>query len=279
MTAPITIELDGQHVECARDGTPLRHPGRPELKKRPMKAFHHFRMLMADKEDTSHVFKIFDALPSGDFATNLRSFCLSEEGERVRALEPYLVPVLDDHEALRKLPAGSVAHAYCDFMEAEGLTAQGLVDESAKGWSEDASYDDLVKWYGSRRRDTHDLLHVLTGYGRDALGEQCVLAFTHGQNGGPANLFIAYLGAVELKRTVKSRAPVLRAIREAQVKGRGRPRLSDQAVTEVLAMPLGEARAKLGIVDPSKYHECHRIWREEEDRDPYDLLGQGAVAA
>ena len=279
MTAPILRELDGQAVECTFDGVPLFHPGRPKLKKRPLKAFRHFRALMADKEDTAQVFKIFDALPSSDFAKNLRAFCLSDEGRRVRMLEPYLVPILDDHEALRRLPKGSVAHAYCDFMEAEGLSAQGLVDESAKGWSEDASYDDMVRWYGARRRDTHDLLHILTGYGRDALGEQCVLAFTHGQNGGPANLFIAFLGAIEMRRTVPSDAPVIRAVREAQVKGRNRPRLSDQAVTEVLAMPLDQARRELGIADPAIYRECHRIWREEEGLNPYDLLGEGALAA
>ena len=43
--------------------------------------------------------------------------------------KPSLIALLDDHEALRTLPAGSLAHAYCDFMESEGLTAKGLVDE------------------------------------------------------------------------------------------------------------------------------------------------------
>ena len=177
------------------------------------------------------------------------------------------------------MPEGSVAHAYCDFMEAEGLSAAGLVAESEKGWEYDKRYDDLVRWYGNRRRDTHDLLHILTGYGRDALGEQCVLAFTHGQNGGPANLFIAFLGAVELKRSCGTKAPVLRAVNEARAKGRGRPRLVDRAITDVLAMPLAEARAELGIADPRRYRECHRVWREQERRDPYDLLGPKLATA
>lgn len=281
MTKPVIDSNTRRLAETARDGTLVRHPDRPALKKRPIKAFRHFRALIADKEDTSQVFDIFDALPSGQFMNQLRGFCMTPEGERVRKIEPFLPPILDDHETLRKLPQGSVAHAYCDFMEREGLSAAGLVEESAKSWENDKSFDDLVLWYGNRRRDTHDLLHIITGYGRDALGEQCVLAFTHGQNGGFGNLFIGYLGAIEIKRTLPAgaakRAPVMRAVREAQKKGRGRARLVDLPVTEVLAMPLAEARAALGISEAVEYKECHRIWHEA-GRDPYDLLGQGAEA-
>ena len=275
MTAHASIS--GQPIETASDGTLLRDPRRAELRKRPLKALHHFRKLIADKEDTSQVFAIFDALPSSQFMNDLRSFGLSAEGDRVRALEPFLPPILDDHETLRRMPPGSVAHAYCDFMEAEGLSAAGLVEESSKAWEYDRRFDDLVRWYGNRRRDTHDLLHILTGYGRDALGEQCVLAFTHGQSGGPANLFIAFAGARELKKTTPSEAPVYRAVNEARTKGRGRARLVDRAITEVLAMPLAEARAELGITDPYWYRECHRIWHET-GRDPYNLLGTGVAA-
>ncbi len=263
-------------AETARDGTLVRHPDRPELKKRPIKAFHHFRALIADKEDTAQVFEIFDALPSGQFMANLREFCLSQEGEELRAREPYLPPILDDHATLRAMPEGSVAHAYCDFMEREGLSAAGLVAESARSYENNRKFDDLVTWYGNRRRDTHDLLHIITGYGRDALGEQCVLAFTHGQNGGFGNLFIGYLGAVEIKRTLPrgpaQRAPILAAVREAQLKGRGRARLCEMPITDVLAMPLEEARTLLGISDPALYRECHRVWRDA-GFDPYDLLG------
>src|SRR3546814_8993300 len=62
-------------------------------------------------------------------------------------------------------------------MEREGLTAQGLVDESLKFRRGKPSHDDMLELYGNRLRDTHDLFHIPTGYGRDALGEQCVLAF------------------------------------------------------------------------------------------------------
>src|SRR3546814_11351271 len=91
---------------------------------------------------------------------------------------PYLPALLDDHDALRRLPVGSVGRVYVDFMEREGLTAQGLVDESLKFRHGKQRHDDKMALYGDRLRDTHDLFHILTGYGRDALGVQCVPAFS-----------------------------------------------------------------------------------------------------
>lgn len=271
-------------AEAAPDGTLFRHPARQKPRMRPLKAFGHFRQLLKDKEDTSQVFHIFESLPSRDFVPMARSLALSEQGERLRATEPYLPDVLDDHDTLRKLPKGTVAHAYCDFMEAEGLSAAGLVEEHNRFFGDRPKYGDLIEWYASRRRDTHDLLHVLTGFGRDPLGEQCVLAFTHGQNGGLGNLFIAYLGALHIARTAPEtrgrKAPVVKAVRQAQKLGKGAPRVTDISIRELLAMPLDEAKAMLKIpTGPTLYEECHRIWREN-GIDPYSLItDQQAVAA
>src|SRR3546814_4562070 len=96
-----------QGLECSADGTPLRDPARPEPKYEPLKAWHHFRILLKDKENTAEVFKIFEALPSKDFMRRVRALTLSDRGERLRAQEGSLAPLLDDHAALRRLPKGS----------------------------------------------------------------------------------------------------------------------------------------------------------------------------
>ncbi len=257
------------NVECADDGTLLRDPRRPTPKYSLPKAYRHFRELLKDKEDTAEVFKIFESLPSKTFMPRVRKLTLSEQGEKLRADEPSLPPILDDHEALRKLPKGSVAHAYCDFMESEGLTAAGLAAEAEKLGN--PKYGDLVEWFGFRQRDTHDLMHVLTGYGRDGLGEQCVLLFTHGQSPSHGHLLIGYAGALQIKKTVKSSAPVFKACRQAHKTGVACPPLVAMSIRELLATDLQEARARLNIPEPHWYRECHRIWRSE-GLDPYDLL-------
>jgi len=235
------------------------------------KAWRHFKALIKDKEATREVFPIFEALPWRGAYAAARAFLMSERGQAIRKSEPSLVAILDDHPALRRLPKGSLGQVYCDFMEREGLSAQGLVDELAEYRSADYQINDQVAWYINRLRDTHDLLHVLTGFGRDALGEQCVLAFTYSQQPALAHLFLGYAGAMEIKKRVNSSAPVLRAVREAQRLGKACPRLIELPIRELLAMPLAAARARLGITPARRYAEAHRIWRSK-GIDPHSLI-------
>ncbi|MBV7267186.1 Coq4 family protein [Erythrobacter ani] len=257
--------------QFAADGTVLRHPERPQPRYSLPRAVKNFRLLMKDKEDTSLVFKIYESLPSRNFMPRVRDLALSERGERLRRTEPSLPEILDDHAALRKTPKGSLAHAYCDFMETEGLSAAGLVAEADKLGR--PKYPDLVQWFADRSRDTHDLFHVLTGYGRDALGEQCVLLFTHGQSPTQGHLLIGFAGAANIKMQVKgSQAPVMGAVMQAKTTGKGASRLIEQPIRELLKLQIDEVRQALNIPEPTKYRDCHRIWKEE-GIDPYNLLG------
>jgi len=276
-TTSMQSNLSAQTSEMARDGTVFLHPGRVPLRTRPLKAIGHWNELMKNKENTEEVFHIFECFPSGEFLPRARAFTLSEKGQAIRASEPFLPDILDDHEALRKLPAGTVAHAYVDFMEREGLSAAGLVAEHDRFRGNRPRFDDLVEWFANRQRDTHDMLHVLTGYGRDALGEQCVLAFTYSQQPSFAHLFIAYAGGFNIKKQVKTSAPVFKAVTEAKRLGKACPRVVEMPIRELLAMPLEQARREMNIGQPIHYAAAHRAWQAEAI-DPYDLLGQSKAA-
>ena len=260
------------------DDLPFMLPGRPAMRYDLPKAWRHFKNLIKDKENTAEVFPIFEALPWRGVYDAAKAFLSSERGQAIRASEPSLVTILDDHASLRRLPAGTVAHAYCDFMEREGLTAQGLVDELDRYRSPDMFFKDQVDWYFRRLRDTHDLMHVLTGYGRDALGEQCVLAFTYSQQPALAHLFLGYAGGLEIRKHARVKVPVFRAVREGQQLGRACPRIAEMPIREVLAMPLDEARGAFGIAEPHYYREAHAVWRAA-GVDPYDLLAPVKDAA
>jgi len=267
MTPSVRSEYSKKH---SADGVVLLHPDRPAAKYRPLRAVRNFQMLMKDKEDTAAVFRIFESLPSKDFLPRIAELALSEHGTHLRSTEPSLPEILDDHVALRRTPKGSLAHAYCDFMEAEGLSAAGLVAESDRAGR--PRFPDLVEWYINRSRDTHDLFHILTGYGRDALGEASVLLFTHGQSPSQGHLLIGYAGAANIKKMAKgTRAPVFGAVREAHRTGKGAPQLIAQPIRQLLERPLDDVRAEMRIPQPTQYRECHRIWKAE-GIDPHNLL-------
>jgi len=247
------------------------HPDRKKLRIRPFKALQHFRNLIADKEDTAQVFHTIEALNGKSLLRGLEDFAATEKGAQRIAERIYLPPILDDHTALRKLPAGSVGVAYLEFMEREGLSAAGLVAEFDRFTKDTPQYDDLLQWYGYRLRDTHDLLHVLTGYGRDALGEVCVLGFSHGQAAGPGVIFVAYMGGREIKKLAPRGAPVMAAMREGKRHGKLAQRVVLEDIPALLAEPLDAARERLGILPATTYAEVHRVFRQA-GQEPMEVL-------
>ena len=257
--------------------TQFSDPRRQKLRFRPFKAMTHFRNLIRDKEDTEQVFHIFEALPRRSFWADAKAFCESPRGRALMESEPYLPAILDDHEALLTLPEGSVAHAYVAFMRREGLSAAGLVAESEKMRRGRPVFQDQIQWYGNRLRDTHDLLHVLTGYGRDALGEQCALGFTYGQDRAWGSLLIAWAGAYELRRRFGKDAPVYAAVGQAQRHGKAAQKIFEQDIRALLAEDFEGARQRLNIGQPSHYHRAHEHYRGR-GIDPYNFLAAPQAA-
>ncbi len=250
---------------------PFHHPDRPNSEFRPLKALRHFRNLIADKEDTEQVFHIIAALRGKKFRKIAEKFWFSEKGQQILGSEQRLIDILDDHDTLKKLPAGTVGRAYVEFMEREGLSAAGLEAEYAKFQNSGKRFNDGIDRYGDRLRDTHDLHHVLTGYGRDALGEQCVLAFTYAQNRNLGVGFIAYAGGFELKRRAAPKASVFSAVREGHRMGNAAKNLVHEDIVALLREPLADARKRLGVTDPATYRKAHEEMRNS-GVDPYNLV-------
>ena len=246
-------------------------------RRRPLKAYRHFRKLIANKEDTTQVFKVIEALNGDAFQNAFLEFANSPQGAQRLAERRHLPPLLDNHDALRAMPDGSLGRAYLDFMTREGLSAQGLVDEfEASGISRDYGNEDMM-WYGHRRRDTHDMLHILTGLGRDALGEASVLGFTYGLYGGAGVAFIGYGAALEVRKSAPKGAPCLASVSEAKAIGKAAKDIVYEDIMALLPLPLEEVRARLNITLPTKYHRVHEMMRGV-GMDPYADVIQPAAA-
>lgn len=238
---------------------------------RLLKAFHHFRKLIANKEDTEQVFHIVAALRGRRYLDHARQYWARASDNAAMFSGPDLHRLLDDHATLKKLPDGSVGRAYVAFMEREGLSASGLQSEYDKFADSAGSYDDVLERYGDRLRDVHDLFHILTGYGRDALGEQCVLAFTYSQNHNLGIGFIAYAAGFELKRSVAYNIPIFSAINEGRKIGAAAANIIEEDVVALLREPLVNARKRLNIAEPVVYGKAHGAMRSA-GLDPYSML-------
>jgi ubiquinone biosynthesis protein COQ4 len=232
--------------------------GRPPLAIRrkpvidPMRALRGFRRLVADKEDTEQVFEIMSALSGRSIPRGYQRLLQSGEGGRQAYLGAELADRLGDTAWLAGLPEGSVGAAYRDFITERGFSAQGLADESRKvaDVEIDAAHPD--GWYARRLRDVHDIWHVLAGYGTDALGEACVVAFSHPQTRSAGFAFIAAGAALEFEKLRKGH-PYGRAIWQAWRHGRKAAWLPAMDYEALFAEPLDAARARLHIARPTLY--------------------------
>jgi ubiquinone biosynthesis protein COQ4 len=257
---------------------PLVAPDRKTSGFRPLKVLHHFGKLVEDKEDTEQVFHIIEATKGRKSHAQAQAFVTSPEGRRMIAEGTDIPAMLDDHARWADCGPDTVAAHYLAFMKREGLSAAGLVAESHKWAPPESLPQDQTQWYFDRLRDTHDLFHVLTGYGRDALGEASLLGFTYEQNHNKGILFIAYAGARQIGKVSGTRAPLFAAIKEGRALGRAAAKIAHQDIAALMREDIGAARARMNIGKPEVYRQCLAILQSEGIAREQLTLG-GAQAA
>ena len=232
--------------------TPARAPARRPPKKRDWsRAWKAVRVLHRDPERTDQVFEILEALEGPTNERSFREFAGHPEGMRLLEERPCLLDALSDHDRLRALPEGSFGRAYLAFMEEANLNARDLVEAEAQAVAAPTELDPDRRWLSDRGRDSHDLWHVLTGYGRDEAGEAALLAFTYANYRNLGIVLILLVAALMGPKT-----PTFRWERYlAQAYRRGaKANLDFARYEEWLPLPLEEVRRRAGIVAPERAH-------------------------
>lgn len=221
----------------------------------PRAAMQAMRALMQDPEDTAQVFRIIRAMSGPSREKGYKRFLKSAVGRRVMAQRKNLADVLNDRDALRAMPEGSLGRAYLEFVERENLTADGLTDASIEGGR--IIENPNVALYSNRTRDMHDLWHVTTGYGRDGLGELSLLAFSFAQLGNIGIAMIIYFGASSGVRESGDKR-IWKAIWEGYRNGRRATWWAEEDWEGLLHAPLTEVRKQLGVNPPQTYREVFK---------------------
>ena len=216
---------------------------------RPIAALRAVRHLMRNREDTQQVFLLIEALRGKTTLRQFARFRQTETGRAVLGEHRRLLDRLSDRASLAELPAGTLGRAYYDFMAAENLSAEGLV-EASRIVRPPAS-DDLTL-FRERGREMHDLLHVVTGYGRDPLGEACLVAFTYAQNRLKGLAVIAVFAARRIARS-RPGQPVRRAVFEGYRHGRSAGWLPGADWEALLAQPVEAIRSQFAVKPPTYY--------------------------
>ena len=220
------------------------------------KAISAMRRLIANPEATEEVFVIIESLAGNALEKGFRRFEATATGQRILAEKRSLLDSLRDREMLSEQPKSSLAANYLNFVIKEEISADGLVEPSEDMRSTRNLDEDLLL-FANRQRDMHDLWHTLTNYGRDELGEVCLLAFTCAQSPNRGIAFITLVGVYQMIKRYGWDVPgtVLGAYRD----GKKAQWLPAQDWEALLQQPIGEVRSKLNIRPPQRYQHIRRF--------------------
>lgn len=232
---------------------------------RPLDALRAMRLAVRNPDDTEQAVRMIGALSGKSMERVMKRFLTTPHGEEILAREKGLLDVLTDRETLTAMPEGSFGRTYAEWLEREEISAEGLVAASEAAAQGDGEREGPYFVLGCRFREMHDLLHVVTGYGRDIVGEVGVLSFTCAQTGHTGLVFllaVAYLRSLFGRRVgpIASKSREARAATREQLReGYRRGRKADWIVgadwEALLELPIGELRQRFRIPEPPDYLE------------------------
>lgn len=224
-------------------------PLRPRV--RPWLALRSMAKVFSDTEDTSAGARFVYALQGRTSERVFQRFRSDPDGARILAERSSLRETLIDRPHLRALPDGSLGKVYVDFMDSEGIDLEGLI-AATDGPAREVfgEMDGERQLVHDRITDSHDLWHVATGYSRDLVGEFALVSFGYEQLGTPAYR----LALTFIRPLCALQAPGARAlIDDARRRAREASWLPVQDWEGLLAVPIDEARERLGLGPPPRY--------------------------
>lgn len=237
--------VDGNNIECIQKLSFSKSI-------KPLTAFVAGMRLLKDIEDTKQAFIIFDAIDGPQTERNFSRFQSLETGQKLIEENIDYTPLLLDRGYLSTLPSNSVAAAYLNFTNVEGLDAEHLSVAERDANISTLNLDAARRCFVASGFALHDIMHVITGYGRDPIGEACVIAFT------AAQLDLKGLGLIARAVCFKEqlRRPdlaIMAAHTEAVRIARDANWLHGIDWRPIFHEPLDDARQRLGIARPKIY--------------------------
>lgn len=222
----------------------------PTLK--PLLALRALRQLVRNKDDTKQVFLILKSLGGGSSFRGFQRFRATKYGQQVLATQQDLVDLLSNRHYLESLPEGSLGRAFIAFMDRCGLSPEGLADASREAGIDEASFTPEFRKFEKRLRCSHDLWHVVTGYGCDGLGEMGLVAFSYRHIRNIGFMLIAVAAAYNYKKQFPDR-PIWRIMWEGYRRGGTSSWLVLADWERLLPLPLNQVRRQLNIPEAPIY--------------------------
>lgn len=208
-----------------------------ELSPDLLKAVQGFLTFANNPTQTDAVFDIADGLRHTDLYHHFTAYAHAQPAIAQMLQERYFAPSIH-WDTLLSYPTDSLGYLYARAIKQENLDPE---------FYRSLKVEDDYSYIALRLRQTHDLWHLVTGFGTDLAGEMGLQAFTLAQIHSP--LAVTLMAAVTLF-TLKTNGP-LEAIVDSMQRGwnlgkQAKPFLG-QKWEEGWEKPLSQWRQELGI--------------------------------
>ena len=204
---------------------------------RALKAFYSLARLVKDPNRLGEVFEMSDALATPD-ALRPMVDRLAEDPVVARTLEARHRIRFELGE-LRGLPEGTLGRTFADHMIAANLDPSALPTLPS---------DDATSFFRAHLYETHDVWHVVTGFGTDIVGELGLQAFYQAQIPGPLPSLLLAVGLLRsaiFDQTLT--VPFMEALVRGWRMGKAARPLFGVRWDELWSVPLEDVRRQLGI--------------------------------
>lgn len=200
--------------------------------------------LFREPGNLDYVYDIEDGLRNTKATLVAMEFMKSQPGVAQLIQERYLAPT-PDIESLLKYPENTLGYAYASYIKTAGFDPN---------FYRNVKVEDEISYILLRIRQTHDIWHIVTGFGTDELGELGLKAFELAQT--RRNLAVVLVGGALLVTLIKSPEFLPNLLDKIAVGYRmgskAKPLLA-QKWEEHWDKPISEWRTELGIEPMSVY--------------------------
>ena len=198
------------------------------------------------------VFRLLRPFHGPEFDAIYDRVMADETGRRILREGRSLHPVLLDFDRLRSLSNGTLGYRYVCFMEANEIDIVSFAEASLRHMVREDYANDEAWALANRLRDIHEIVHVISGYGTDVLGEMCELAFNIREDPRPrAARFAIRVNVANFRRNGYRHAEA--AIGQAFQRGCRVGLMVGADWEAMMDWQLDDVRTRLGISEPPSY--------------------------
>ena len=184
------------------------------------------------------VFAVADSVKDGPLGEQALRHLLSDRHFKALVDEEWR-PERIDLQNLQTLPEGSLGRCYADQLISQGITPDTLIDPTP--------VTNANEFVVHRVRETHDIVHVLTGFGLDGDSEIGLQGFNLAQNRSPVAVMLIFGAMLSSLQNDEPLEPLLRALAHGFQMGLNADLVIGRKLEEGWERPLNDWREELKL--------------------------------